>query len=62
MARRLTLDETKNCLRLWRELANEEALEVLTICNGGLIVFLLKNIWEKVLLLKNCSRLVMRVC
>lgn len=43
MARRLTLDETKNCLRAWRELANEEALEVLTICNGGLVGFFAKK-------------------
>lgn len=43
MARRLSLDETKNCLRAWRELADEEALEVLTICNGGLVGFFTKK-------------------
>ncbi len=43
MARRLTLDETKNCLRAWRELANEEALEVLTIGNGRLVGFFAKK-------------------
>lgn len=43
MARRLTLDETKSCLRAWRELADEEALEVLTICNGGLVGFFAKK-------------------
>lgn len=43
MARRLSLDETKNCLRAWRELADEEALEVLTICNGGLVGFFAKK-------------------
>ena len=43
MARRLSLDETKNCLRAWREFADENALEVLTICNGGLVVFFAKK-------------------
>lgn len=43
MARRLSLEETKNCLRAWRELADEEALEVLTICNGGLVGFFAKK-------------------
>lgn len=43
MARRLSLDETKNCLRAWRELADEEALEVLTICNCGLVGFFAKK-------------------
>lgn len=43
MARRLSLDETKNCLRAWRELADQEALEVLTICNGGLVGFFAKK-------------------
>ena len=43
MTRRLSLDETKNCLRAWRELADEEALEVLTICNGGLVGFFAKK-------------------
>lgn len=37
MSRRLTLDETKNCLRLWREYDDEEALELLIICNNGLV-------------------------
>ena len=43
VARRLSLDETKNCLRAWRELADEEALEVLTICNGGLVGYFAKK-------------------
>lgn len=43
MTRRLTLDETKNCLKAWRELGDKEALEVLTICNGGLVVFFAKK-------------------
>ena len=43
MARRLTLDETKSYLRAWRELADEEALEVLSICNGGLVGFFAKK-------------------
>ena len=43
MARRLSLDETKNCLRAWRELGDEDALEVLTICNGGLVGFFAKK-------------------
>lgn len=37
MARRLSLDETKQCLRAWRELGDEKALEILTICNAGLV-------------------------
>lgn len=49
MARRLTLDETKNCLRAWRELANEEALEVLTIGNGRLVGFFAKKYLGKCL-------------
>lgn len=43
MARRLSLEETKNCLRAWRELGDKEALEVLTICNGGLVGFFAKK-------------------
>lgn len=43
MARRLSLDETKNCLRAWREFADEKALEVLTICNSGLVGFFAKK-------------------
>lgn len=43
MARRLSLEETKNCLRAWRELGDEDALEVLTICNGGLVGFFAKK-------------------
>lgn len=37
MVKRLTLDETKNCLRAWREFADEKALEILIICNSGLV-------------------------
>ena len=43
MARRLSLDEIKNLLRAWRELADKEALEILMICNGGLVVFCAKK-------------------
>ncbi len=43
MTRRLSLDETKKCLRAWRELADKEALEVLIICNGGLVGFFAKK-------------------
>ena len=43
MARRLSLDETKNYLRAWRELGDEDALEVLTICNGRLVGFFAKK-------------------
>ena len=39
MARRLTLDETKRYLKAWREFHDEEALEILIICNGGLVNF-----------------------
>lgn len=43
MARRLSVDETKNCLRAWRELSDEDALELLVICNGGLVGFFAKK-------------------
>lgn len=43
MSRRLTVDETKKCLIAWRELADEKALEVLTICNSGLVGFFAKK-------------------
>lgn len=43
MARRLSLDETKKCLKAWKELTDKEALEILMICNGGLVVFLAKK-------------------
>ena len=43
MVKRLSLDETKNYLRAWRESADKNALEVLTICNGGLVSFLAKK-------------------
>lgn len=43
MAKRLTLDETKNCLRLWREYSDKEALELLTTCNDGLVRFIVKK-------------------
>ena len=48
MAKILTFDETNKCLRAWRELNDKNALEILIISNSGLVVFLLKNIWEKV--------------
>jgi len=37
MIRRLSLDETKKCLKAWREFKDKEALEALIICNGGLV-------------------------
>ena len=43
MARRLSLDETKKCLKAWKELADKEALEILMMCNEGLVVFLTKK-------------------
>lgn len=43
MTRRLSLDETKKYLRAWRELADKEALEILTICNGGLVGYFAKK-------------------
>lgn len=42
-ARRLTLEETKNCLRAWREFADKDALEVLITHNSGLVVFWVKK-------------------
>lgn len=43
MSRKLTADETRNCLRLWREHADEEALELLIICNNGLVKYIAKK-------------------
>lgn len=43
MARKLSLDETKKCLKAWRELADKEALEVLMISNGGLVGYIAKK-------------------
>ena len=43
MTRKLSLEETKKCLRAWREFYDKEALEVLMVCNGGLVVFFVKK-------------------
>ena len=43
MIRKLSLEETKKCLRAWREFSDKEALEVLMVCNGGLVVFFVKK-------------------
>lgn len=43
MIRKLSLEETKKCLRAWREFSDKEALEVLMVCNGGLVGFFAKK-------------------
>lgn len=43
MAKRLTLDETKNYLRAWRELSDKQALEILVTCNAALVTFFVKK-------------------
>lgn len=43
MIRKLSLEETKKCLRAWREFSDKDALEVLMVCNGGLVVFFVKK-------------------
>lgn len=43
MARRLTLEETEKCLKAWRELKDEDALTLLTVCNSGLVGFFAKK-------------------
>lgn len=43
MAKRLSLDETKNCLRAYRELGDQDALALLITCNGGLVRFFTKK-------------------
>ncbi len=43
MTRILSVEETRKCLRAWREFADRDALEVLTVCNGGLVVFIAKK-------------------
>ena len=43
MIRKLSLEETKKCLRALREFSDKEALEVLMVCNGGLVVFFVKK-------------------
>lgn len=37
MARILTLDETKSCLKAWRESHDNDALKLLVVCNSGLV-------------------------
>lgn len=37
MARRLTLEETSKYLIAWRELQDDDALTLLTVCNSGLV-------------------------
>ena len=46
MIRKLSLEETKKCLRAWREFSDKEALEVLMVCNGGLVVFFVKKFFK----------------
>lgn len=43
MAKRLTLEETKKCLIAWREHKDKDALELLMICNSGLIGYITKK-------------------
>lgn len=43
MARRLDINETENCLKLWRETSDKDALELLTICNIGLVNYIAKK-------------------
>ena len=43
MARRLTLEETKKCLKAWRELGDKDALTLLTVCNSSLVGFFVKK-------------------
>lgn len=43
MSRRLNIDETENCLKLWRETSDKDALELLTICNIGLVNYIAKK-------------------
>ena len=52
MARRLSLEETKNYLKAWREFADKEALEILMTCNGGLVGFFSKKYLGKSLTIK----------
>lgn len=39
MPRRLTLEETRNCLIAWKELQKDDALTLLTACNRGLVFY-----------------------
>lgn len=43
MAKRLTLEETKNLLKAWRVLNDKNALELLVISNIGLVKFIAKK-------------------
>lgn len=43
MAKILSLDETKKCLIAWREFSDKDAIEVLMVCNGGLVGFFSKK-------------------
>jgi len=43
MARRLTLEETEKCLRVYREFNDQDALTLLIECNSGLVGFFAKK-------------------
>lgn len=47
MARRLTLEETSKCLIAWRELQDDDALTLLTVCNSGLVGYFAKKYFGK---------------
>ena len=47
MNKKLSLEETKNYLILWKEHSNKKALETLVICNMPLVVFICKRYLNK---------------
>ena len=47
MDKKLSLEETKNYLILWKEHSNKKALETLVICNMPLVVFICKRYLNK---------------
>lgn len=47
MTRRLTPEETRKFLIAWRENQDKEALELLTICNSGLVKYIARRYLKK---------------
>lgn len=47
MKKKLTLDETKNCLIAWRKLHDKDALTLLITCNQGLVGYFTRKYYGK---------------
>lgn len=47
MTRRLTIEEIKKCLKAWKELNDQQALELLVLSHQGLVIFFVKRYLNK---------------